>query len=169
MLESDKVFDISLYSHCDSWLACSVDESYRQCCKVYRYWFSPSALLRWRHSQRVIWRSQSQVRDSVCYISLSSSFFFWSQLSDTGIGLSATEIDLLFVPFQQADVGKSILHLANKLLNKIIELFNASLRRHRSGIIHISTACQTYARRNWSDIEAGAWFHVLVYDSCNNL
>jgi signal transduction histidine kinase len=32
--------------------------------------------------------------------------------SDTGIGLSATEIDLLFVPFQQADVGKFILYLA---------------------------------------------------------
>lgn len=97
-------------------IACSVDESYRQCSEVYRHWFSPSALFCWRRSRGIIQRSQSQVRNSVC----STFFIFFIYIltlaySDTGIGLSATEIDLLFVPFQQADVSKFILHLANKL------------------------------------------------------
>lgn len=44
-------------------------------------------------------------------------YFHFSDVaySDTGIGLSATEIDLLFVPFQQADVRKFILCLTNKV------------------------------------------------------
>ena len=37
---------------------------------------------------------------------LSSFSIFWPAYSDTGIGLSDSEIDLLFVPFQQADVSK---------------------------------------------------------------
>ena len=36
---------------------------------------------------------------------ISFIYFLTLAYSDTGIGLSATEIDLLFVPFQQADVG----------------------------------------------------------------
>ena len=56
-------------------------------------------------------------------------------------------------------------------INKVskIEFFDTALWRYRTRIIHITTACQTHGRWNWSDINTGAWFHVLVYDSPNNL
>lgn len=69
--------------------------------------------------------------------------------SDTGIGLSATDVELLFVPFQQADVGHLRFYKPQAIKNKL-ELLHSSIWRYRPGPFDIETTSQAYGGCNWS-------------------
>ena len=82
----------------------SVDESHWECCEIHSPWVCEGPLFSRQgknvHKTR---RREPKVCDRV---RVRRSFFgppFGLYFRDTGIGLSSSDVDLLFVPFQQAD------------------------------------------------------------------